>query len=225
MEGQFALALEDFIPVVLSATGLFFIARKVSAVDSGLGRLAVLGFFLIALGGFAKAAWKLIFALTGLDLVWLDNSLFILLAPGFILLTWALLWEGRLLQGRERPRSFWVVPLGLTAAVAAAALLLLATAGGRAWFFQLLGVTTVANFTAGYLLIRQAAARQLQFVALLFARNLLLTLGLAGMARIPDQTVGLQWIEQIVNTFSQGAFAYAAWRLYRFFSPRTFLRK
>ena len=33
------------------------------------------------------------------------------------------------------------------------------------------------------------------------------------MARIPDQTIALQWIEEIINVFAQGTFAVAAWQL------------
>ena len=35
------------------------------------------------------------------------------------------------------------------------------------------------------------------------------------LARIGDQTITLQWVKQIVGTFSQGSFAIASWLLYR----------
>jgi hypothetical protein len=30
---------------------------------------------------------------------------------------------------------------------------------------------------------------------------------------MPNQTIPLQWTEQLLNTFAQGAFAFAAWKL------------
>jgi hypothetical protein len=35
------------------------------------------------------------------------------------------------------------------------------------------------------------------------------------LARMADQTLTAQWAKQIISTFSQGAFAWASWLLYR----------
>jgi hypothetical protein len=63
------------------------------------------------------------------------------------------------------------------------------------------------------LLIQQARRLGLNGIALLFLANIVIVFILSGLARIPDQTIPLQWTEQILNTFAQGAFAYAAWKL------------
>jgi len=65
------------------------------------------------------------------------------------------------------------------------------------------------------LLIRQANQQKLKVAAWLFAFNLIAIFSLSGMARIPEQTITLQWIEEVINVFGQGAFAFAAWQLGR----------
>ena len=80
-------------------------------------------------------------------------------------------------------------------------------------FFNLLGLTTIANFVTGGLAIRQGLQQGRRLVALLFAANLIAILMMTGMARIEPQTIPLQWIAQITNTISNAAFAFAAYRL------------
>ena len=67
-----ALALEDFVPVVLSFVGLVYVARWLKSQCTGATYgLALLSALLIGLGGFAKATWKLLYAL-GPEVSWLD---------------------------------------------------------------------------------------------------------------------------------------------------------
>jgi CoA:oxalate CoA-transferase len=49
-EYTLALALEDFIPVIFSSLGLYFVSRMVAQVDARLGRMVVLGWILITIG-------------------------------------------------------------------------------------------------------------------------------------------------------------------------------
>jgi hypothetical protein len=63
------------------------------------------------------------------------------------------------------------------------------------------------------LLIQQARYHNLNRMAWLFLANIVIVFVLSGLARIPDQSIPLQWTEQLLNTFAQGAFAYAAWKL------------
>ena len=72
---------------------------------------------------------------------------------------------------------------------------------------------TIGNVTLSVLLIQQARRLGLTLAAILFLANIVIVFILSGLARIPEQTIALQWGEQILNTFSQGAFLYAAWQL------------
>lgn len=211
MEYTLSLALEDFVPVVLSSLGLFFIRRMVLARVGGLpGRVATLGWVLITVGGLSKSTWKLIMALTDgtRDVAVLDNALFVFLAPGFVCMAWAV-WRMRGGKGG------WGVPAGIIATFYVLALITVLTSpGARTWVFVLLGLTTLANLTLGILLIRQAWQKGQKGMGVLFVVNLVAIFILSGLARVEPQTIPLQWIEQSINTVSQGAFALAAWRVW-----------
>ncbi|MBK9781825.1 MAG: hypothetical protein IPP55_17560 [Anaerolineales bacterium] len=58
-------------------------------------------------------------------------------------------------------------------------------------------------------------------MAWLFLANIVIVFVLSGLARIPEQSIPLQWTEQLLNTFGQGAFAYAAWKLAGVISSRS----
>ncbi len=212
MEYTLGLALEDFAPVLLSFAGMWLVAGMVGKLHSTAGQAAKIAAVLIGTGGLLKATWKLIIASTGNDLAWMDNSLFVFLAPGFTLMA-AALWAGqRGLKGRGVNAGIWAIPLGIIAIFGIGAWFT-AQNGGRTWVFVLLGLTTLANTITSLLLIRQARWNSLSWVAGFFALNLLLIYILSGMARIDPQTIPLQWTEQIINTLSQGAFLLASWRL------------
>jgi hypothetical protein len=198
-----ALALEDFVPVLLSLAGLLLVARWCAA--AGRGRLALAGALLVGAGGLSKATWKLLVAGWRVDVGWLDELLFPLLAVGFVLLA------GAVLQARRRHGS--PLPGVLAALVALAATALAFTGGWEPARLLLLVTAVVASTVLSVLLVRIALAGGDGAAAALFALNLTVTYVLAGLARVPDQTVALQWVEQGLNTVSQGAFAVAAWRL------------
>jgi hypothetical protein len=81
------------------------------------------------------------------------------------------------------------------------------------WRFILLGVMTIGNVVMVVLLIQQARYNNLNKMAWLFLANIVIVFVLSGLARMPEQSIPLQWTEQLLNTFGQGAFAYAAWKL------------
>lgn len=208
-EISLALALEDFLPVLLFATGLFFVARMTAAQNKTAGTLAYFGGFLVTCGGVFKVSWKLIQAVSGNNFTLLNYSLFVLMSAGFICLAWAF-WRSS--KKENSTISIWLFPVVLTLIFWAAAAYLGFVKESRAWFFLLLGVTTVFNVWLSAQLILRSAKNKLWFAAALFALNIICAIALS---RVSDQTMTLQWIKQIVNTFSQGAFAFAAWNLFK----------
>src|SRR5687767_2860725 len=91
MEYSIALALEDFLPVIFSTVGLFFIARMICDMEARCMLMAYLGVAFTAIGGFGKATWKLIIALSAgqTDIRFMDDGLFFWLTSGFIFMTFA----------------------------------------------------------------------------------------------------------------------------------------
>src|SRR5688572_19431800 len=102
----FALALEDYVPVLLTIAAVTLLARWVPQRRPA----AVLGATLIAIGGLSKATWKLIAVGFGHDYPILAEALFPLLGTGFALLSWALL-----------RRVHWVFPTVIVLAALGAA--------------------------------------------------------------------------------------------------------
>ncbi|MEV4187307.1 hypothetical protein AB0J28_38355 [Streptosporangium canum] len=196
-----ALAAEDFVPVVLTVTGVCLLGRYTGARHRPGVLLAAA---LIGAGGLSKAVWKLIVALGGPDLPWLELMLFPLLTAGFGLLAWILT------ARHDGSAPGWIPPLviGLPALCAGGAVL----AGST---LPLLVSTMVFATLSGVHLILAARRRGDTLAAALFGVQLLGFFVLSPLAARPDQTVALQWVEQLSNTAAQGAFAVAAFRLGR----------
>ena len=214
-EYTLALALEDYIPVIFSSMGLYFISRMVGRADGRLGQMATIGWILITTGGFLKATWKLMMAVSGAqtDIVWMDKGMFVWMAAGFTLVAFAVWFMSEAREGK-RPQRVWLGP-GLVLALSLAAISFTGfpDPAVNSWRFILLGVMTIGNVVLVVLLIQQARRLGLNKMALLFLANIVIVFILSGLARIPDQTIPLQWTEQLLNTFAQGAFAFAAWKL------------
>lgn len=204
------LALADLLPVILSGLGMFLIARLVARLDRNCGHLASLGFLLVTLGGTFQALWKLILATTELHSPVLKHSRLILLAPGFILMAWAL-WKT--FHSGPSGTPVWVVPVIIIVVGCGAAAISALSKGGQRWFFILLGLMTIGNVTTSFLLAWQARRRGLSQVAALFLFNFGLVFLQAGTAWRLHQTVVLSWMEPIINTLAWAAFASAAWQL------------
>ena len=216
------LALEDFIPVIFSSIGLYFVSRMVRNVDARLGQMATIGFILVSIGGFLKATWKLTMAATNtqVNIAWFDKGMFMWMSVGFTLLAFALWFMSEIRSGKRQPGRIWLGPsvvLGLS--LVAILFTGFPDLTVNTWRFILLGVMTIGNVVMVVLLIQQARYSNLNKMAWLFLANIVIVFVLSGLARMPDQSIPLQWTEQLLNTFGQGAFAYAAWKLAGIIAP------
>ena len=201
------LAVEDFLPVALFAVGLFFIAKMIAKRNAKAGNLAYLGGILIMLGGVLKATWKLVQAVGGSDIPVLNYSLFVLMSAGFICLAWAF-WKSR--KSKNSVNEIWTVPLILIAVIWTTAAYIGFLTDSRAWFFLLLGVTTLANIVLLFGLIFRSFQNKLYLAIGLFLVNLIVVFALV---RSTDLSVTMQWIKQFINTIAQAAYAVASWLL------------
>ena len=207
------LALFDFIPVALSALGLWWLAGILAQALPESRRLLQAAVVLVVAGGLSKATWKLIWVLSQTDLVLLSNLLFILIAPGMLLLVFHVgaalrVWAGRA-PGRPARRAALLIVLVAAAALAGAA----ANPEGRTWFFILLGAAALANIAISGLLIRFAWRQREWLTASLFLFSIALILLLSGLAPVAGSSAAAQWLEESLNVLAQGSFALAVWRL------------
>jgi hypothetical protein len=207
-----SLALEDFVPVVLSAIALWVLARTSMELDRRCGGYVGAGLLLIAGGGLTKPVYKLLVAVSdgSVDVAALDDLLFWFLAPGFLLLTAGL-------RGAARTDGGGEPEVGRAALWAAGGVVLLAAVlvafGSDSWFWVLLVVVTVGNVAAVVVLARWARARGDRVAVALFVTSLLLALGLAWAAASLEQTIPAQWGEQLLSTASQALLLWGSLRL------------
>lgn len=215
-EYSMALALFDFVPVLLSSAGLLYLARALGLINPAIKWQALASAVLIIAGGFCKVFWKFLIAATDVHYPVLNNMFFILLAPGFTLLTYYL-WSARAFyQQRLVSRSALVWPWLIIAVFAAVAgYLALTFPEQRKWFLALLVLVTVSNIVFIWHAVRHSLQLKLRGSAWLFVLNLVGVFVLAGLARAGHQHEAVQWVEQILNAFTQGALLAAAWMLYQ----------
>lgn len=193
-----ALAIEDFVPVVLAAAGALALATACARRHPGLRLPALAGGVLVTAGGLSKATWKLLVASEPCrNIEVLEQLLFPCLAFGFAALGWVVvsLRKGQVVS----PIPYAVLPL-----VGAAAAVL---TGSMA---PLLAVAAVGALWLGLNAARHARALGMPAAAALFVAYLLGTLILPPLAARPDQSEGLQWIEQGTNSLIQLCFLIGA---------------
>jgi hypothetical protein len=207
-----SLALAGLLSLLLSATGLFLIARMLKRKNEIVGELAYIGATLFIAGESLQALWRLFRAAFNHDYHWMNNGLLPLATPGAICLAWAL-WRGLRDDVSEvTAGSVWLLPLflngGLLALTAASRVVL----GGRAWFVILVTAATLAGTAAGLQLARRAIHRRLTLAALLFLVSLVMPLALA---RMRGTGLAAVWTMQISVIISHAAFTFAAFQLAR----------
>lgn len=216
-EYTLSLAFVDFLPVLFTGVGFLYVVYLASSVLPVQGRIAFLGGTLVVAGGFFKAVWKLLMALSngGLDVNWMEDGLFVFMAPGYVMFAWSVWQTARLVQGK-RIFSVWMVPFVFIVIMFGASFYLFnSQPDSPAWERVLLSVTVLANVFSGILLVTFAFRQGLPVVGWLFIINLLGIFVLNGLARLSEQPISLQWIEEGINTVSWLAFAVAAYRIYQ----------
>ncbi|MCD4524388.1 hypothetical protein [Nocardioides sp. cx-173] len=198
-----ALAVEDFVPVLLAGAGSVVLALAAGRVVPSVRLPALLAGALVTLGGFAKALWKLLVAAEPCrDYPFLEGLLFPCLAFGFAGIACALVgvWRGR-------PAPWW--PFLVAPGVGA----LLAVQTSDTW--PLLVVSAIGAVFVGILGIRLSHREGHSLGVVLFVVYIVGTLVLPPLASRPHQSEELQWAEQLTNSVVQLCFLLGALGLRR----------
>lgn len=198
------MALFDFIPVFLSAVAVCFLARWMQG-KFAFTKTTWIGALTVAAGGLSKASWKLIVVTTKNDIQILDNALFPLLGAGFVLLFLSFVFGVF-----KKERWVWPIALAVIAAFYIWSYTMLGASNPRAWMFVLLGMTVGFSTLLSLSLTGVCLARKKILAAFLIFGSIIGYFYLAKLARLPDQTLALQWQEELINTGSQGAFLLGA---------------
>jgi hypothetical protein len=211
-----SLALYNFLPVALTGLAVWLLSRSVAVLDPANRGLALAGACLILLGGLAKASWKLIGSLAGVDIAWLSAALFPLMAPGFALLAAAIWGATRRLRRRASPPWLGRVALGaIVVAFADAAVRLWVLEIPRGWFLPLLVLASLGNLLlCGFLIAAMLRLRRWG-IAALFGVYLLMISGLQPIAMASAHTLPMHWLEQTLTSVGSACFALGAYLLWR----------
>jgi len=218
MEYTVSLALVDFLPVAFTAIGLIYIARMVSYISTAHGQAAYVGAVLTVAGGFFKALWKLLIASSGgaIDINWMEDGLFVWMAPGYTLLLWSV-WQTVRGVNNKKMLNAWIAPLAFIAVMLAGSFYLYTSnPASPAWERVLLSVMVLATVVTGLLLIVFGFRQKMPLAGWLFIINLVGIFLLNGLARMDEQTITLQWIEESINTISWLSFAVAAKKVFAY---------
>lgn len=201
------LALFDLVPLALSAIALCLLAHWMQGRFSLL-QPAWVGACMTIAGGASKALWKIIVVTTGKDIPIMADALFPLLGGGFtiLLVTLVLLRFG--MDG-----AVWPVALGLMAIFYVGALLLARNGEGLSWTTAMLIMTVTSSSLLLLSLSVIGISRRQYVAALLTFTSLGAAFYLARLARIPDQTLSVQWTAELVNTGGQFALLAGAYLL------------
>lgn len=211
-----SLALFDYLPVLAGSIAIFLICKYCATVGQRSGVWLVAIPLLAVVGGFLKATWKTIYVTTGHDLNWMSDQLFFFLASSYIFVTGLVISAlGAAAKNQSLEANWWRLPLAIAIAVVSAALYLIFTSDSRAWTFVLLAVMSIANLVFMIRLIIHAKSLGNWPSVVGFAVGLTLTYILVGLARIEEQTLELQWTEEVLNLIAQSMTASAAWSLYQ----------
>ncbi|MCC5825029.1 hypothetical protein [Alkalimonas sp.] len=210
-----ALALYDYIPIVLFVTGLLFTARCLEQTDASMARLMRFAIVLVGLGGFCKATWKLLIAAFDINWMPLNDALFVLMAPGFTFIAFAIWSVRRQLAQRPLRATAWRCPLSASMLGLGLALLLAIRLESNVWFFVLLLQLTLANILFTWHAMKLSLAAGSTLAAALFVANIVGVFVMSGLARVGDPSEAFQWLAQISNTATQGSLALAGWVLWQ----------
>lgn len=189
---MFYLALFDFVPNIAFLVGAYFLVRIAYLVRNKIcGNLVIAGAFLILLGGFLQATWKLLYTVGVADILLIRNIQFIVMAPGFVILMIALFFLVRQSSKTTAPPILGIVP----------------------WKLPFLIVMVLASLIAQGLLIYISISRRAFLAGVGFFIAFICLLAMGGMAG-SQQTIAQQWAEESVNAFGQVSFAAGSFLLY-----------
>ena len=215
------LALFDYLHVIVAAIGLYLVCRYCAMVGGRDGPWIYLIPLIAVTGGTLKATWKLIVVLSGTSIQWMSDQLFFFLASSYVLMASLVVMSLRAgARGEVMRETWWRIPTVLAVGLVLAALAIANLSAGRSWVILLLATLSITNLVFSIRLIAHSAARRNWLSTLGFSLNLIVAYTLVGLARIPEQTLELQWAEEVLNLVANTALALAAWYLIRSDEPQ-----
>jgi hypothetical protein len=194
-----SLALFDFVPTLAFLIGAFHLV-KISLIcrNKPNSRMAMAGTLLVFLGGFTKAFWKFMVAAEVANIMWLSQLQFILSGIGFLGMCVAVIY---MVRGHTKMETGDVM---------------LAMAP---WKIPFLFIMTLSSLGAEGILAYMAFKRGLRGAGGAFAIGVMGLLAMGALASA-EQTIVMQWIEEMVNFIGQSGFMMGSIMLHHDFKEK-----
>ena len=190
-EYSIALALVDFIPTFLFPIGAYFFQKffkKQNYIQSQI--LWIFGGFLIFIGGFFKAIWKLNMATTQNNILFLSDSLFVFQSVGFTcLLLGTFLFIRSQSNKTKIPKSTPLTALAV-------------------WKIPFMALQTLTCIGTYGLLIHYGFKKENKKGALFLIISVIIIFLMVGLSG-SDMSISIQWIAELINTLGQLSFLLA----------------
>ena len=208
-----ALALFDFAPVLFLTLGLFFLAQLVDRVEPRARKVALTALALVGLGAATRALSNLIVALGQSEVGILATPIYVLGAPGAVLMAEALLRCWMKTIGRAPKLDPWFMPSVLSWMTLLVAYLLRGESGNGPWRGVLIALFLFGAFVFSLATAVLGWKRRLHMAAALLAFQFAATLTyVATRAFAPQHPLVVLFVE-ILLLAGQCAFAFASWRV------------
>lgn len=157
-------------------------------------RFVIIGGISVFIGGILKSTWKLILAMTDIDVRILDDSLWVFQVIGF-----GLIFYGTILFQRQFNNDY--LQNKKQKIKNAVPMILLAI-----WEIPLLILQVIFWFTSLGVLIYHSFKQKVKTAGFFFMLTLICTLVMSGLGSNQDLSIEIQWVAEFVNIFSQLAF-------------------
>lgn len=192
------MALFDFVPVILFLIGSFYFGSFVKRNNSiFVFIMFVVGIAIANFAGFCKASWKLILALGGANIAWMDDLQFLFLGIGLSLVFIA---------------AFIIMRKRKTTQKSSALAAIMFTVKGTNLFYYLL--TLVVASTIGYLscLIIIAKKLKVHISVVLYITYGVISIMMGALSGSGEMEM-VNWIAQTINTVGMCALLIAHFNL------------
>ena len=203
------------VAAFLSVLGFVYLTRMIARINRECTNLALIGLILVSLGWIAEVLWEILVVFTDYNFRFLDNSFYILLAPGMICLGWAL-WNSFRATGNV---PIWVVPVIMIIVIEGAALIRALSKGGKGWLWVVLSATYFVFLAINFQLTWESFRRGFKGLSLFFVITSGLIILHYGLIRWWLPSAISLWMIQLSGVMMWACFAYAAWRLSKHIAP------
>lgn len=197
-----ALALTDFIPVILFAlSGVLLMRDLYNKLSKGAFALMAAGVIMVLVAGIYKASWKLVYALGVADLYLLNDAFLPIQAAGFLILGIGLAAGTFFPQGKGK--AFAVAPVAAVPVQERGAMIFIV--------FIILGYF---GFCGSMVRVSVRMKKWGAMVLYILSFFLLLGMGYLGSREFGNNAT-MNWVEEGINICAQICILLATWILHK----------